>query len=68
MDNKQLSSVDEVVTKGRLVLQPANRAFRFKWLVVGLVGGYIVSLADLPAIGLLVLLAALTGVSANWSS
>ncbi len=68
MDIKQMRLADETLSERQLVLRPSSRIFRFGWLIAGLIAGYIVSLLDLSGVGLLVLLAAFTGASANWSS
>jgi hypothetical protein len=68
MEIKDVSDIARTTSGKQFVLQLPNRFFRFRWLAVGLITGYIVLLFGPPGIILLALLAALTGVSANWSS
>jgi hypothetical protein len=68
MDIKQFSDYGGTISNRRLALRLPSRSFRFGWLAVGLVTGYVISRFDLSSIGLLALLAAFAGISANWSS
>lgn len=68
MNINQTHENSKTLPNKKFALKTPSRVFRFGWLAVGLILGYIVSLFDLHRTVLLALLATLAGASANWSA
>jgi len=65
---KQASDSNSKYTHIQIALRLPSRTFRFLWLSLGVGIGFVISIFHLSGIALLGLLAALAGLSVNWSS